>query len=385
MSETISEQSDSTLSRIIYHLKPARLQLYVLSQFFSVLFVCLLASISLFLVFDLFDRMNVFIKEGASLGLVLSYMFFKIPLIAQLMMPIAVLVATILSVGRLSQLSEITAMRACGISIFFLARPLLIVGLLISIAMFISGEVIVPRATQKVEDIYHLDIKKKVERGSFSRTNFWYRKGSRFYNIGLYDSRTATLKGVSVFEMDKNFKLARRTDARQAVWGGSPIVGWTMDDAIEIAVSPKGEFNSSVFTRAPLVIEEQPSDFYNMERSSEGMSYRDLKRYTDKLRAEGVLVTSYMVDLAAKISFPLVNLIVVLIAFPFALIPARSGNLTSSFVAGVTIGFGYYVVHALSMSLGNAELIPIQSAAWSANVLLGSAGAYLMCGAESKG
>jgi lipopolysaccharide export system permease protein len=370
---------------MIAAVKPARLQLYLLRQFITVLFICLLASISLFLVFELFDRMNVFIKESTPVSLVLSYLLFKIPLIAHLMMPIAMLVATLLSVGRLSQLSEITAMRACGVSIFFLARPLLIVGILVSFAMFLSGETIVPAATQRVEEIYHLDIKKKVENGAFSRSNFWYRKRNRFFNIGLYDSRAATLKGLSIFELDRNFRLVRRIDAQEAVWGGSPNIGWTMHDVVEISVDKRGSYNSTVFAKAPLVIDEQPADFYNMERSSEGMSYHDLKVYTDKLHAEGVSVTSYMVDLAAKISFPLVNLIVVLIAFPFALIPARSGNLTMSFVAGVTIGFGYYIVHALSMSLGNAELIPVTAAAWTANVLLGCIGGYLMCGAESKG
>ena len=108
------------------------------------------------------------------------------------------------------------------------------------------------------------------------------------------------------------------------------------------------------------------------------------KKSIEKLRGEGVSVTSYLVDLAAKLAFPFVNFIVVVIAIPFALIPARSGNLTMSFVAGVSIGFGYYIVHALSISLGKAELLPIVACAWTANVLLGSLGGYLLAGAESN-
>jgi len=328
--------------------------------------------------------MNVFIKEEASLSQICTYLLYKIPLIAQLMMPIAVLVATLLSAGRLSQLSEITAMRACGASLFFLARPLLLAGLIISGIIFVMGETIVPVATQKVEEIYHFDIKKKAERGAFSRSNFWYRKKNKFYNIGLYDSRTETLKGVSVFELNRNFKLERRTDAREAVWGGSPNIGWTMADAVEILIGRKGDYNTSTFARAPLVIEEGPTDFYNMERGAETMSYAELKKYTNKLREEGVAATNYLVDLAAKTSFPLINFIVVLVAFPLALTPARSGSLTLSIVSGVCIGFGYYVIHALSLSLGNAELIPVTAAAWTANILLGSFGAYLMASAEYK-
>ncbi len=371
-------------ARAFAMVKPTRLQLYILRAFLNVLFVCLLAAVSLFLVFDLFDRMNIFLKEGASIGQVATYLVYKIPLIVQLTMPIAVLMAALLSIGRLSQLSEITAMRATGSSVFFLARPLLWAGLAISLLIFASGETLVPAATQRVEETYHFDIKKKAEKGDVSRANFWYRKGNAFYNIGLYDSRSATLKGISILELSKNFKLDRRTDAQQAVWGGSPNVGWTMHDAVEIAISSKGEFNSSAFKRLPLVIDEQPEDFYNMERSSEAMSYAELKRYSDKLRAEGVPVTNYLVDLAAKLSFPFVNFIVVLIAIPLALTPARSGSITLSVVGGLCVGFGYYVVHAISVSLGNAELIPVHAAAWTANIILGSLGAYLMAGAEFR-
>lgn len=372
------------MGRLLLVVRPARLQRYILGQFMSVLLICLLASISLFLVFELFERLNVFVKEGASFGQVFLYLVYKVPLIMQLMMPVAILVATIMTIGRLSQLSEVTAMRACGASLVFLASPLIAAGVFFSGLMFVNGETLVPLATQKGEEIYNSDIRKKAEKGTYSRSNFWYRKKNKFYNIGLYDSRTATLKGISIFELGKTFKLERRIDAREATWGGSANVGWTMVDVVEIATSRKGDFNSSVFQKAPLIIDEEPQDFYNMERSSEAMSYRDLKRYTDKLRSEGVPVTNYLVDLAAKFSFPLVNLIVVLIAFPLALIPARSGSLTASFVIGVSVGFAYYVVHATSLSLGNAELIPIIAAAWTANILLGCLGAYLMAGAEFK-
>lgn len=372
------------MNRTFSGVMPSRLQRYVLRSFFVVLSLCLFGSVTLFLVFDLFDRMNVFIHEGVPLNLVLSYVMYKIPLIVQLMLPVALLVSTILSVGRFSQLSEITAMRACGISLFSIARPLIWVGVCASILSFVAGETIIPAATQRVDEIYHLDIKKKAEKGRYSRANFWYRKHNWFYNIGLYDSRSSTLKGVTAIQVDNEFRLRRRVDAREATWGGSSQVGWTMFDVIETVINDNGDFDSTAFPRAPLIIEEQPADFYNMERNTEAMSYADLRDYVVKLRSEGVPVTNYTVDLAAKLSFPLINAIVVLIAFPFALVSARAGNMAVSFVAAVSIGFGYYVVHALSLSFGNAELIPITAAAWTANILFVCLGGYLLTGMEER-
>ena len=132
----------------------------------------------------------------------------------------------------------------------------------------------------------------------------------------------------------------------------------------------------------PLVIPEMPKDFYKLRREPETMNYIELSRYIEKLKSEGVPTAKYQADLAAKLSFPFVSVIVVMVAFPFALVSARSGSVTTSFVAGVTVGFSYYVVHAIILSLGAAELVPVLPAAWGANILVGCLGGYFLAGAE---
>ncbi len=371
-----------SLDAITQRLGLTLMQRYVLKQFLSIFFLCLFAAVSLFLVFETFERMRVFVREDSTFLQAVSYLGFKIPHIIQLMTPVAVLVATLISVGRLSQLSEITAMRACGASIFSLAKPLLFAGALISFFVFLAGETIVPWSSQRVEEIYNIEIRKKDETGGFSRANFWYRHDNTFYRIGFYDSQNSSLAAISILEMDSNFNLRRRLDASDATWDSNPQVGWTMQNVIETSVRDGGGFNVERFRKLPLVIKERPEDFYNMEREPETLSYLELGSYIEKLQSEGVPVTQYLVAQASKISFPLVSLIVVIIAFPFALTPARSGTMTTSFVAGITIGFGYHVVHAISTSLGGAELIPIVPAAWAANVLLGCIGGYLMAGSD---
>lgn len=358
------------------------LERYLLSQFLTVLFLCLFAATSLFLVFEAFEKMGVLLREDAGFWQILQYLALKIPLTIHLMMPVAVLVATLISVGRLSQASEVTAMRACGLSIFALVRPLLITGALISIVIFTLGETVLPWASERVEELYNFDIKKKHLTDTYDKADFWYRVGNKFYNVGLYDSREAELRGISIFEFDGDFRFARRIDAQEAVWNENPLIGWTMKNAVEIGPTQDGSFGVTFFPRLPLVVEETPRDFINIKRRPESMSYLDLKEFTERRRREGVSVTPYLVDLASKISFPLVNLLVILIAFPFALIPARSGTLTVSFIAGVSIGFGYHIVHAVCTSLGSAELIPILPAAWAANILTCCVGGYLLSGAE---
>jgi lipopolysaccharide export system permease protein len=354
---------------------------YFLSQFLAVFGLCLLASTSLFIVFDFFERVSVFIKEDSTFLQALSYMAFKIPLIVQLMTPIAVVVATLVSVGKLSQLSEITAMRACGVSLLWLAKPLLILGLLISILSLAFNETIVPWSAKKVDEIYHFDIKKKDQKGNYNQTDFWYRADNKFYNIGLYDSRLKNLNAISQYDFDKSFNLKKRIDGQLATWQG-PLGGWKIENVVETSFKPNGDVAITKFSALPLTIKETPEDFYSHKIDAETLNYSELKTYASKLAHEGVPITGYLVELAAKISFPFVNVIVILVAFSFGLIPARSGKMTTSFIAGVTLAFSYHVIHAISLSLGSAELIPITASAWAANIIIGCLGGYLILDAD---
>lgn len=358
------------------------MQRYVLGRFLLTLFICLFAATTLFFVFDTFERTRIFIRNDATFFDSALYMLYKIPLIVHLMVPVSVLVATLISLGRLSQLSEITAMRACGASISFVAKPLLLAGVVLSVLMFFLGETLVPWATERGEEIYHIDIKKKDQKGDFSRENFWYRKGKCFYSVGYYDSRSQTLKGLRMLELDDDFKVILRLDAEQAVWHESPFVGWTLNNAVEVRPTSNGSFYSTHFARLPLVISETPEDFYDLKRKPETMGYFALRDYVHKLSSEGIPSVRYAVDLASKISFPLVTVIVMLAAIPFALVTARSGSFTFSFIAGVCTGFGYFLIHAVSTSLGAGELLPTLPAAWNANIILGCVGAYLLSRAE---
>ncbi|MCC6954912.1 MAG: LPS export ABC transporter permease LptG, partial [Deltaproteobacteria bacterium] len=344
------------------------LERYILGQFFIIFAGCLCAFVSLFVVFDFFDRIRIFIREGSTLGQVALYVLLKIPVIIHLTMPIAVLIATLMSIGKLSQLSEITAMRACGRSVFAITRPLIAAGILLSGVMFVLGETIVPWATYEVEELYHLDIRKKAESGEYSRENIWHRSGNSFYTVAFYDSKNATLQDLSIFEFRPDFQLSRRVMAKSAKWH-SPNVGWTMNEITEVLFLGDGSVKFTAFRELPLIIKERPSDFYNLQRKPESLSYFGLRKYAAKLKSEGVPVTEYLVSLASKLSFPFVNVIAILVALPFSLASARSRTLTAGFIAGISLGFGYHVVHAISSALGAGELLPVSLAAWTANIL----------------
>lgn len=374
---------------ILNRLKPNILSRYILSEFFSVLFICLLASIGLFLVFDTFERIKIFIAYKTPLLTALTYLALKVPLILQLMLPIATLISCIVSLGRLSQKSEITAMRASGLSIINIAKPLVLSSVLLTAIMFLNGEYLVPKATEKVEQIFQFDIKQKHLSGKLNRNNFWFREKNTFINIGLFDTAKKKIEGVTVLEFDDNFQLIRRIDALSATWVESEFNGWIMENAIEsnsLKTKSEEQVDKKLFSypRLPLITSKSPKDLYNLQRTAETFTYSELKKYIDKLKGEGVVTRKYEVDLASKISFPLVCIVASLVAIPFSFSSVRSGSLTLGFIAAVSIGFGYYIIHAIFTSFGSSGFLPVEFAAWSANVILLSIGLYLLGGAEFR-
>jgi len=364
-------------------LRTKMLHRYILGGFVSSLSICLFALVSLFFVVDFFDNMRVFIREEASFAAAASYMLYKIPLMLQLMLPISVLIATLLSVGRLSQSSEIIAMRACGASVLFLAKPIIFAGLVLCALSLYLGETLVPWAVQRAEDIDNFDIRNKLSSGDFSKTNFWYRNGDTFYRVGLYDARNESLRAISAFKVDGDFSLFRRTDAQEANWKPGVSV-WVMKNVVESLVLKGGDIATSVFFQIPLLIEGKPDDFFALERNPDTMGYASLGRYIDKLRREALPVTRYLVKRSAKLAFPFVNVVVVLLSFPFAIFLARAQTMTRGFMIALVVGFSYYVVQAFALSLGVAELLPVWSCAWAANILLGSVGAILLLRADNS-
>src|SRR6059036_3435365 len=140
------------------------------------------------------------------------------------------------------------------------------------------------------------------------------------------------------------------------------------------AVRVKGSVStvSAPFTRTALDLSDDIGEFTAIQKRGEDMSYRELSDYVVKLRAAGFQVKGYLVDLYSKLSFPLVNLVMVLVAIPFSLQSPRGGRVFGIGLA-IAIMAGYLVVHYVALAFARADLLPPLAAAWTANVKIGRA------------
>ncbi len=354
---------------------------YILGNLVKNFTIGLSMFVFLFFMVDFFDRLDNVLAEKAPFGLIALYFLCKIPLMINLMIPIAVIFATLFTYGLLSKSSELTAMRASGVTITWLGRPLILFALGLSLFSLLLAEVVIPFSERRQKEIYNIDIRKKDKKGGYNQEYFWWRTGDNFFSVDLFDSRTNTLLELSQFEVSKEWDVTKRTDAARVSWLPSGL-GWSMKDVHRFHFE-KNPVLLQTFKELPLPIYETPIDFYEFNDDPSLMSFRELRRFIKKQDRNGVSTIQYLPDLHSKMAFPFVVLITALVVLPFTLQPARSGSMAASSLVAIFIAFLYYAVDSFSISMGRAELLPPLLAAWMANIIMGILALVLNLGAEA--
>ena len=362
---------------------------YLLKHFIRSFLFCLLTFILLYVVIDLFDKLNEMIESKVELWVIFPYYLNSIPLIVVQTAPIAVLVAAMFSLGTFNRYNEITAMRSSGISLFRILTPLIAAGFIISIVTFIINDKVVPDSIMnsvriKEEKIKKASVKKKTKKGEKILENIvFYGEGNKLIYARRYSVYKKNISGLIMHQQDENHNIVSKTTAtevqwKDSKWHGNNIMFFHLDNTGRIIGEP-------MFYEARYVdIKETPVDFEKRRHKAafmgfEFMSFTELKSYIDRLSFEsGPAMRNLKVALNQKISFPFVNLIVILIASPFALIHARRGGILMGIGISIALVLGYYTVMSFSLALGKAGFIHPVIAAWFANVSFAALGVILI-------
>jgi lipopolysaccharide export system permease protein len=341
---------------------------YITREFLLTFLFVLLALLFVYLLVDFFERSRMFLSNNATIDQILSYHLYTLPQILGIMLPASVLLSALITFGLFSRNQEIVAMKANGISLYRIARPVLLFALVICGLNFLLNEYVTPAANWRAEQIVYAEIQKNKEWGSFKQNQIWYKSENAIYNFKLFVAAENRLKGVTINYLDPQFQLSMRIDAKEAIWKDDH---WELHDVLRTTFAGK-EFPT--FERLPSLaadIAEKPEDFGVVQKSADQMGFSELRNYVRKLGREGYDVAPYETDLYGKIAFVFVSLILALIGVAFPVRSERSGGIVWGIAIGGIIGFSYWIVFAFMRSLGHSGTLPPVVAAWAANVILG--------------
>lgn len=347
---------------------------YILREFLRFFFITCLSFLALYVIVDFFEKIRMFLSNNATPLQIASYFFYLIPMIIALVLPFAILLATLLTYSSLSKFSEITAMKANGVSLYRIILPAITVAAIVGVFLFFFSELIAPASISKTEYIVKIDVQKQKNQGFFKQDEIWYRSRDAIYNFKLFDVQNNSLRGITINYLTPDFSLKMRIDAKSAEWKNNQ---WLFHDLLTTSFDQNASPTLQWDDEKVIALPEKPNDFKIIQKDAEKMGYFELRRYVKKIRAEGYDVSRYLVDLQGKLAFPFVCVILVIIGMSFSLRSERSGGVMQSVGIGIFIGASYWIVHAFCMSLGRSGVLPVILAAWAANILFSTAAAFL--------
>jgi LPS export ABC transporter permease LptG len=363
---------------------PLLLDDYVMREYATSLGLVLFSFSTLFIIFTFFELIGDIIRNKTPLVTVGDYLLNLIPFILYQVTPLCALVAVLVTFGALSKSSEITAMKATGISLYRVVAPVLVLTLLISVGLFAFDEFYLPAANRRQEALRSI-IKDKPAQTFLRPDRKWISgqttaagQPARIFYYQFFDADKNVFANLTVFEFEPNtFILKRRIFAASARW--NPDVNtWIFGNGWQRTFSGETMASFEPFAVATFPeIHEQPTYFKKEDRPSQEMSYNELSRYISDLKQSGFDTKRLSVQLNRKLAYPLITMVMAILAIPFALSMGKRGSL-AGIATAIGLAIAYWVVDNLFQAMGNVNTLPAVLAAWSPDLLFGITGTYLL-------
>jgi LPS export ABC transporter permease LptG/LPS export ABC transporter permease LptF len=361
---------------------PNSIDRYVLATFFRVLILATLSGVVVYLVADLTDSFDEILENKVSRQVVFDYYKFKSFFILYQISPIIVLVTTLITFGLLSRTNEIIACKALGMSLYRLSIPVILAALFLATAGGILQSEVLSAANVRaaeLEDI--IKGRENSKRAPRMADRRWlYGKGNQLYNFAFYDEKARELNRLQIFRFDEDYRLIGRLMAEHAVYIEDGW--WMLSGGWARSWVGREETDFSRFDEPLRYRLEDPAYFQGGLRKPEEMGYVEMRDYVSDLKARGQDVPALEVALYNKITYPVISLVMALVALPFAFRLGRQGALYGiglSLILGVVL----LIVLGVFNALGENGILPPLVAVWSPSVLFSIFSMYLFLGVRT--
>ena len=354
---------------------------YLMRQYLLLIGIGLLIGAAFSVIVDLIQSLDRFLRAKPPWIYIAQHFLYLVPRELYKGLPLIVLVATVFLFVSLTRQRELDALKAAGMSLYRACAPILVIAFLISVGALVFQETALPLIAAKAEEVDRVKIRGFPPRHLQQQGQMWFRSSDRrFLKIGLLDPVARSLDGLIVLDLSPDFRLIGRLDVRRAQWVSD---GWEMWGGIARQIGASQQVQSRSFDHRVMELPEHIDDFIRVQKLPDAMSFRELRAYVAKLRDGGHQVGTYLVQLYSKLSFPLVHLIMALVAIPFALATPRSGGRAVGIGVAIVVAVAYWMVHSVALAFARADLLPPALAAWSANIIFTGLGTALLLSAKT--
>ncbi|RJP23622.1 MAG: YjgP/YjgQ family permease [Candidatus Abyssobacteria bacterium SURF_5] len=346
---------------------------YICRRVLLYYFSFLLIMLAFFIFVDFMENIDRLTKHQAPLSLLSLYYLCLTPRVLIEISWISFLVSILFVFGGLVKNNEMAALLSGGISVYSVAVPILAIGVILYLCVFIMQEFLVPRGMLTANELdenkfLHKSGPQISDVAGFGRRNL-------FYYFDLVDTEQGVLSGVHIHHMKDGF-LTERIDAEEAIWD-TASERWYLENGTVKKFDAEGALlETTAFVQMKAPFKESPKTLQMHASEEVLLGARGLHHQIKNLERSGYDAQRLKVQYYSQFAVPAANIIVIFLALPFAL-ECRRGGLATGFALSLIAALLYYGTFQIGMTLGKGGSLPAVLSAWLANILFFGIGAAL--------
>jgi len=359
-------------------LAPNILDRYISRIYLRSAAIAFAALLGLFYISTFIDRAEKIFKGQATTAKVAVLLLYSTPQFVYYVIPIAALLSVLVTFGLLSRTSELSVMKACGISLYRVAAPLLLLSIAWSAILFGLEQQVMARANRRAEAL-DAEIRGRPPRTFNPLARQWLMgRDGDIYHYTYFDPSRMTIDNMTIYRpAAQGWQLASQTFAKRVTWNTGQ---WQGVDAWQQDFTGQGA-KWQALARCDLALE--PPEYFETEQPlAEMMTVPQLKIFIDELSASGFNIVPLSVELQKKLAFPFVTVVMTLLAVPFGMTTGKRGTLYGIGI-GIVIALSYWFAVGAFAAIGKAGLLAPVLAGWAPNVMAAGGAAYLLLTART--
>lgn len=311
---------------------------YILTQFLRNFLIVAAAFVSIYILVDFFEKIDKFMETGQSILLVFQFFMLSIPFIVDMLGPVLILLAGVISLGVLSHNNELTAMMAGGIHLRTIINPILIGALLLTMLFLAMAQWVLPRTIGATNTIWYENVKGMVPLGIFRNGRYYYKGKEGFYSFVRPWPKKNIFLDFSYSSWNSDHKLETLTSSKSAEW--TPKHGWLLKKGqIQRNINP-GEFHTTLFDAQRFSFPERPEFFFVPKHQSAELSLTELFQEMYKQESESK-ITVAQTNFYSRISYTLLGIPLLFMGLPMLMLSYRKWGKDLAVAIPVSCGMAF--------------------------------------------
>lgn len=349
---------------------------YILAQYFRIFCTVSTAFAAIYILIDFFEKIDNFTEADKPLSLVFKFFLLNIPFIIDQLGPVLILLSGVITLGLLNHHHELTALKAGGLSLRTILKPVLTGGVLCTLLFLCMAQWLLPATIATTNTIWFENVKGMVPLGIFRNGRYYYKGQQGFYSFARPNPEQATFLNFSYSSWTPQYQLDTLLSAESAEWKNQE---WILRNGQAQVRQGDDAYQTTIFAEKKLSLPEEPDDFFvpkyeASELSITSLYHRIYKQRTgpDKVKARA--------DFYGRLSYTLLGLPLLLLGLPVLLISYQKWgrDLSIAIPASTGLAFVAWGLWGALQSLARADYINPLLAAGSIHLLFGGLGFFLL-------